>query len=101
MEEWKLPGLRRIVLDVLKVHEPKITDISMKLCALDKVEGVNISVYEIDKQTENIKITIEGNDIDYKPIKEIIESMNGVIHSIDEVAAGKTIIEKVITPQDR
>ncbi len=96
-----MEGLRRIVLDVLKVHEPKITEISLKICALDCVEGVNITVYEIDKQTENIKITIEGNNLDYEPIKEIIESMNGVIHSIDEVAAGKVIIEKVITPQDR
>ena len=40
-------------------------------------------------------------DLQYEPIKEIIESMNGVIHSIDEVAAGKRIIEEVRTPQDR
>jgi len=96
-----LPGLRRIVLDVLKTHEPKLTDLAVKLCALNEVDGVNITVYEIDKSTENIKITIEGMDLQYEPIKEIIESMNGVIHSIDEVAAGKRIIEEVRTPQDR
>jgi hypothetical protein len=96
-----LTGLRRIVLDVLKTHEPKLNDLALKLCGLKEVDGVNITVYEIDKSTENIKITIEGTNLQYEPIKEIIESMNGVIHSIDEVAAGKRIIEEVKTPQDR
>ncbi|MDK2790084.1 MAG: uncharacterized protein PWP15_591 [Methanothermococcus sp.] len=96
-----MTGLRRIVLDVLKTHEPKLNDLALKLCGLKEVDGVNITVYEIDKSTENIKITIEGTNLQYEPIKEIIESMNGVIHSIDEVAAGKRIIEEVKTPQDR
>ncbi|ABR55310.1 protein of unknown function DUF211 [Methanococcus vannielii SB] len=93
--------LRRMVLDVLKTHEPKLTDLALKLCSLDGIDGVNITVYEIDKSTENIKITIEGYNLDYEAIKSIIESMNGVIHSIDEVAAGKKIVDEVKTPQDR
>jgi len=96
-----LVGIRRLVLDVLKTHEPKLTDLAEKLCELDEVDGVNISVYEIDKSTENVKITIEGVDLNYNTIREIVESMNGVIHSIDEVAAGRRIIEEVMTPQDR
>jgi len=96
-----LTKLRRMVLDVLKTHEPKLTDLSLRLCSLDGIDGVNITVYEIDKSTENIKITIEGYNLDYDSIKAVIESMNGVIHSIDEVAAGKKIVDEVKTPQDR
>jgi len=96
-----LTKLRRMVLDVLKTHEPKLTDLAVKLCSVDGIDGVNVTVYEIDKSTENIKITIEGFNLDYDAIKAIIESMNGVIHSIDEVAAGKKIIDEVKTPQDR
>ncbi|WP_394295224.1 DUF211 domain-containing protein [Methanotorris igneus] len=96
-----LSGIRRIVLDILKPHEPKITDLALKLCSLKEVDGVNITVYEIDKATENVKITIEGTNLQYDVIKEVIESMSGVIHSIDEVAAGRRIIEDVKTPQDR
>ncbi|MBW9221611.1 DUF211 domain-containing protein [Methanothermococcus sp. SCGC AD-155-C09] len=96
-----MQGLRRIVLDVLKTHDPKLTDLAMELCMLEEVEGVNITVYEIDKSTENIKITIEGTMLEYENIKRVVESMNGVIHSIDEVAAGKRIIDEVKTPQDR
>jgi len=33
-------------------------------------------------------------------IKKIIEDSGSAIHSIDEVAAGKKIIEEVRTPQD-
>ncbi|MBP2143727.1 hypothetical protein J2127_000895 [Methanococcus voltae] len=93
--------LRRVVLDVLKTHEPKLTDLALEICALEGIDGVNITVHEIDKSTESVKITIEGYDLDYDIIKDVIETMNGVIHSIDEVAAGTKIVDEVKTPQDR
>lgn len=88
-------GIRRIVLDILKPHEPKITDMALKLTSLSNIDGVNITVYEIDKETENVKVTIEGNNLDFDEIQEIIESLGGTIHSIDEVVAGKKIIEEL------
>ncbi|ENN96042.1 hypothetical protein J422_04193 [Methanocaldococcus villosus KIN24-T80] len=96
-----MSGIRRLVLDILKPHEPKITDLALKLTAIPNVDGVNITVYEIDKETENVKITIEGKDLDFERIRDVIEMMGGTIHSIDEVVAGKKIIEEVKTPQDR
>ena len=74
---------------------------ALKLTSLSNIDGVNITVYEIDKETENVKVTIEGNNLDFDEIQEIIESLGGTIHSIDEVVAGKKIIEEVRTPQDR
>ena len=92
--------IRRVVLDVLKPHDPSIIELSQRLAAQPGVDGVNISIYEVDRKVENAKITIEGEHIQYPTVLEVIEEMGGAIHSIDEVAAGKVLIEDVITPQD-
>ncbi len=89
-----------MVLDVLKPHEPKTIVFALKLSELENVDGVNIHLSEIDQATENIKITILGNNLDYEQIKSVIEDLGGVIHSVDEVVAGKIIVESVRTEQD-
>ena len=93
--------LRRLVLDVLKPHEPDITVFAKSLGALDGIEGVNISVYEIDQRVENVKVTIEGRFRDLEEIKRVVLEIGGTIHSIDEVAAGKLLVEEDATLQDR
>jgi len=94
-------GLRRLVLDVLKPHEPGNIVLALKLSELENVDGVNLSLYEIDQTTENIKITIVGNDMNFEKIRKVIEDLGGVIHSIDEIVAGNKIVETVETEQDR
>ncbi len=93
-------GVRRLVLDVLKPHEPLSVILALRLSELSNVDGVNISLAEIDQATESIKITIVGDDLDYDLIKKTIEDLGGVIHSVDEVVAGKIIVESVRTEQD-
>ena len=93
-------GVRRLVLDVLKPHEPLSVILALRLSELSNVDGVNISLAEIDQATESIKITIVGDDLDYELIKKTIEDLGGVIHSVDEVVAGKIIVESVRTEQD-
>jgi len=93
--------LRRVVLDVLKPHNPGILELSEKLCKVRGIDGVNIITYEIDKEVENVKIVIEGRNINFEKVKKILEDSGAAIHSIDEVAAGKKIVEEVRTPQDR
>ena len=92
--------LRRLVLDVLKPHNPSILDLSNKLSKIKGIDGVNIITIEIDKEVENVKVVLEGTDINFNKIKKILEDSGGAVHSIDEVAAGKKIIEEVETPQD-
>lgn len=96
-----MSGIRRLVLDVLKPHHPSIVELSKKLSVLKGVAGVNLSLYEVDQQTENIKITIEGVNLDYEEIKQSIDNLGAVIHSVDEIAAGKQLVEEVETLQDR
>lgn len=92
--------VRRLVLDVLKPLEPTIIELAQQLSELSGVEAVNISIYEIDRRVENAKITIEGDDILYDDVVETIQENGGTMHSIDEVVAGKIIIEDAETLQD-
>jgi len=92
--------LRRLVLDVLKPLQPSIVDMAQMLANLEGVDGTNLSIYEIDRRVENVKITIEGHNLQYDVITQLIEENGAAIHSIDEVAAGKVLIEDVVTPQD-
>jgi len=93
--------IRRLVLDVLKPHNPGIVELSKELSELDGVEGVNIVTYEIDQKVENVKIILGGTNINFENVKKKLESLGAVIHSVDEVAAGTRIVEEVRTPQDR
>ena len=65
------------------------------------ISGCNFAVFEIDKKVENVKVTIEGKNINYERVREVIEKAGGTIHSIDEVAAGKKVVREIKTPQDR
>ena len=85
--------IRRIVLDVLKPHDPSIIELAQRLASLPHVDGVNISIYEIDRQVENAKITIEGSELDYVPILDTIKDGGGTVHSIDEAVAGAVVID--------
>jgi len=89
-----------LVLDVLKPLEPTIIELAEQLSGLPGVEAVNISIYEIDRRVENAKITIEGDDLNYSEVERIIQENGGTIHSVDEVVAGKIIIDDSATPQD-
>ncbi|MHA2119483.1 MAG: DUF211 domain-containing protein, partial [Candidatus Thorarchaeota archaeon] len=48
-----------------------------------------------DQNTESITITLEGDNLQYESIKEILEQAGAVIHSIDQVVAGKRFVEEV------
>ena len=93
--------IKRIILDVLKPHSPSIIEIAERLGGLEGITGVNISLEEVDAETDSIKITIEGKNINYSIVKKELSECGAVIHSIDGVSAGMKIIEEVNTPQDR
>ncbi len=92
--------IRRLVLDTLKPHEPSIIEMAGELSELEGTSAVNISIYEMDRKVENAKITIEGESISYSRVLEIIQEMGGAVHSVDEVVAGKMIIDDAVTLQD-
>jgi hypothetical protein len=83
-----LTNIKRIILDVLKPHKPSIIEVAERIGELDGISGVNISLEEVDAETDSIKITIEGININYESVKKVISECGAVIHSIDGVAAG-------------
>jgi hypothetical protein len=93
--------IKRLVLDVLKPHNPSVVELSEALSHLEGIDGVNVIIYEIDQQVENVKIIIAGTSIDFENIKKRLKEMGATIHSVDEVAAGNRIVEEVRTPQDK
>jgi hypothetical protein len=76
---------RRLVLDVLKPHQPNALDFSSALANLGADYRVKLTVTEVDKKTESTIVTIEGADIHFDDIKAAIEKMGASVHSIDEV----------------
>lgn len=92
--------IRRLVLDTLKPLEVSIVDMAKQLSEMEGIGAVNISIVEIDRKVENAKITIEGEDIRQKDVYQFLEDQGASIHSIDEVVAGRTIIDDAETLQD-
>ena len=92
--------IKRMVLDVLKPHHPTIIDLAKRLGILNGVSGVNCTLEEVDRETESVKITIEGTAIDFESVEETISDCGAVIHSVDNVVAGKKLVDEVRTPQD-
>lgn len=86
--------IKRVVLDVIiPKRGPSIVEIAEGLSKVDGVEAVNITVKEIDMETENIIVIIEGYNVDFEEVSKLIEEIGGVVHSIDQVVAGKKIVE--------
>ncbi|MCE4599809.1 MAG: DUF211 domain-containing protein [Desulfurococcales archaeon] len=87
--------LRRIVLDILKpIKGPSVIDVGREIGDLPGIEGVNITVKEIDVDTITLSMTIEGNNIDFKRVQEKLEELGCIIHSVDQVITGKKIVEE-------
>ena len=95
-----MADIRRLVLDVLKPHSPGIVELSIKLADLPGVYGVDISLIEMDQKVENVKITCEGDSINYNKVEEIIKQNGASIHSLDKVSVGTSLIEEATTHQD-
>ena len=88
-----MTDIKRIVLDVLKPHNPSIVELSRRLASLHGVTGVNCTVDEVDQETESLKITVEGTSVDYGKVEAMVRELGGVIHSVDSVSAGKKLVE--------
>ena len=95
-----MADIRRLVLDVLKPHSPNMQEIAKQLADLDGVDGVDMSLIEMDQKVENVKITCEGDSIIYDDVEEVIKANGATIHSVDKISVGTSLIEEVTTHQD-
>ena len=92
--------IRRLVVDVLKPHDPRLPEFARQVAEVDGVAGVNVSLVEIDREVQNVKLTCEGKALEYDAVEAAIEHLGGTVHSVDEVACGEYVVEDRPTPQD-
>ncbi|MFB6294184.1 MAG: DUF211 domain-containing protein [Candidatus Nanohaloarchaea archaeon] len=95
-----MAATRRIVLDILKPHDPSMRELAERIADADGVGGVNAILVEIDEEVENVKVTAAGDDIDYDAVRDVVEELGGSIHSVDEIVCGDRVVETSETPQD-
>lgn len=77
--------VKRIVLDVLKPHQPNALDFSQTIAKVGNDYRVHLIVLEMDENTETIQIEVTGEAIDFEAIQAAIKDLGGSLHSIDEV----------------
>lgn len=92
--------LQRITLDILKPHDPPLLDFTERIAAVESVDGVTSSLIELDQKVQNIKLTIEGENLEYESIEAAIGELGGTVHSVDQVAYGEYVVEERRTLQD-
>ena len=79
------PKIRHVVLDVLKPHQPRLSDFAVFLAGLDGISKVDISVVEMDERTESLRVILDGSNIDFEELREHMSIQGAVIHSLDQV----------------
>ena len=81
-----MSSVKRLVLDVLKPHQPNTLDFARSIASISDDYRVEIQVLEVDEKTETVKITIEGNNLDFELVSTEINENGASLHSIDEVS---------------
>ena len=92
--------IRRLVLDVLKPHDPNVAEYAREISEAATVEALTLSLVETDREVQNLKLTIEGEGLDVAAIEDRIQDVGGSVHSIDEVSCGEFVVTERRTPQD-
>jgi hypothetical protein len=92
--------VRRLVVDVLKPHEPPLVDFTRQISEVECVAGVTASLIELDQEVQNVKLTFEGESLDPETIEERVEELSATVHSVDQVACGEYAVEDQTTLQD-
>ena len=78
-------AVKRMVLDVLKPHQPNALEFTCTVAAVGPDYRVRLTVIEVDESTETLQMVVEGSAIDFDAIQSSINAMGGSLHSIDEV----------------
>jgi hypothetical protein len=88
MQVILMVSVKRLVLDVLKPHQPNALEFAHSIASLAKDYRVDIRVLEVDENTETLLVVIEGEQLDFERISSTITENGASLHSIDEVSVG-------------
>ena len=77
--------IKRVVLDILKPHHPNALDFAQAIAEIGAEYRVNLTVIEVDENTETLQVVVEGDAINFDSIQDAVNGMGGSLHSIDQV----------------
>ncbi len=80
-----MPTITRLLLDVLKPHQPNALNFASTVAQDCGDCKVTITVVERDEKTETTLLAIEGPSLDFDIISDSVTRLGGSIHSVDEV----------------
>lgn len=92
--------VRRVVVDVLKPHEPPLVEFTERVSEAAAVEAVTASLVELDREVQNVKLTLEGEALEVEAVDDAVEDLGAAVHSVDEVSCGEYVVTDRPTPQD-
>jgi hypothetical protein len=95
-----MASVRRLVVDVLKPHDPPLLEFTERLAGVEGVAGLTASLVELDTEVQNVKLTLEGEDLDFESFEDHVERLGGTVHSVDQVSCGEHVVEDRRTLQD-
>lgn len=91
--------IRRVVLDVLKPHEPGMVELTSGMLSQLEIDGVTATLVEMDENVRTVRVVIEGKDLDIDHITSVINDLGASIHSIDQVSVGERIVRDQVIRQ--
>ncbi|WP_254271580.1 DUF211 domain-containing protein [Haloarcula marina] len=92
--------VRRLVLDVLKPHDPPLPEFAERVSETEAVDGVSVSLVELDREVQNVALTAVGESLDADAVESTVEELGGTVHSVDLVACGDRVDPIRPTPRD-
>ena len=87
-----MAGIKRLVLDVLIPLNMPSDKLCLKLSAVKGVEGVDVLVQEVERKVEAAKITVEGDNLDFEGIRNVLDESGASLQSLDRITCGKRIV---------
>ena len=88
-----MASIRRVVLDVLKPHDPPMQRLAQQVADRPPVEAATATLEEIDREVQNVLLTVEGEDLDVDALEAVVADLGGTVHSVDQVAVGTRVVE--------
>ena len=84
----------KIILDVMSPAQQTIVDLVEILNGIEGVAQVEVSLTELEKNVEDLKVTLEGYGLDYEIIRSAIRDFGGVVRNVDNIVSAEEYISK-------
>lgn len=83
---------------MLKPHTPPLVEFTRRVSETVGVDSASSRLIELDRDVQNIAVTVEGEDVDYDAVVDTVEGIGATVHSVDEVICGESLTTDTIAP---